>query len=92
MRQHFKGIIWPRESILSSVKNGKKKNKQNVYRYVITGILVTDEPIDKFEGKDELVLDGPTNTLVEPLVNIKSRNSKLRIGDATNVLLNLKDL
>lgn len=92
MRQHFKGIIWPRDSRDSKVRNGKKIVDQKVYRYVVVGMIVTDEPITKFEGKNELLLDGPVNDLVEPLITIKDRKPRFKAGDASGVLCYLDDL
>ncbi len=45
-REHFRGVIWPRPKA-----DGK-------HRYVVVGMLVTDEPIAAFEGKNDVVLDG----------------------------------
>lgn len=84
MKQHFKGVIWPR----GEFKTGKRK----VYRYPIVGMLVTDQPIPEFEGKNEIVLDGASSEVALALANIKGRDPKYRTGDATNVMLHLNEL
>ena len=86
MKQHFKGIIWPRGEFVNDTIT------KPVYRYVIVGMIVTDEPIEKFEGKNEILLDGPVNELVEPIITIKSRKLKFKPGDASSVLLNLNHM
>jgi hypothetical protein len=86
MKQHVKAVIWPRGPMDGKVK---RKGKQPIYRYTVIGLIVTDEPIPEFEGKNEILLDGPVNELVEPLTKIKSRKPKIKVGDATSVLLEL---
>ena len=92
MREHFKGILWPRSPIAAKVRTGKKNTTQLVHRYVVIGMLVTDKSILQFEGKNELVLDGPLSGLARVLTGIKTRKPKFRTGDATCVLLSLNDL
>lgn len=84
MKQHLKAIVWPRDQA------GAKKRK--IFRYVIVGMVVTDEPIIGFEGKNELLLNGPSLDLVPALQTIKRRKPKRVVGDATDVLLSLNDI
>jgi hypothetical protein len=81
MKQHFKGMIWPRG-----------KHKSGVYRYAIVGMIVTDEPIKEFEGKNELFADSPSFTLADSLANLRTREPAYNAGDATNVMLSLDTL
>lgn len=93
MNQYFKGVVWPRESEDVQVKSGKRTTvTRRVYRYVVVGMVVTDEPIEKFEGKNEIVLDGPVDGMVEPLLSIKSRKPEYILGDANSVLEGLNDI
>lgn len=93
MRQHFRGVIWPRGSEEGEVRVGKRgKAKAPVYRYVVVGMIVTDEPVTQFEGKNEIFLDGPDLALIQPFTRVKSRKMKFKPGDASGVLLSLGDL
>lgn len=74
----FKGIIWPRDRV------------DGLYRYVVVGMVVSNTPIEEFEGKNELFLAGESS-LADPLVRIRHRESDFK-GDATNVLLSLRDM
>lgn len=74
----FKGIIWPRDQV-----NG-------LYRYTIIGMVVSNTPIEQFEGKNEVFLAGESK-LADPLIDIRHRESNFG-GDATNVLLSLRDM
>lgn len=81
MRQHLKAVVWPRGKV-----DGEKPN----YRYIITGMLITDEPIPEFEGKTEVVLDYGVAGVAQRLAEIPQRKSKIRIGTADDVLLQLE--
>lgn len=81
MRQHLKAVIWPRKPV------GEEKPN---YRYIITGMLVTDEPIPEFEGKAEIVMDHGVAGIAERLTELPQRKSKIRIGTADDVLLRLE--
>jgi hypothetical protein len=90
MKQHFKGVIWPRGTYPAKVKGNK--NVQNVYRYIVVGMMVTDTPISQFEGKNEIWLDGPVSNLVEPFAQTKiKKRPNCYSGDATNILLGLNE-
>lgn len=88
MKEHFKGVIWPRTPFLGKTKQGEK----TIHRYIIVGMLVTDEPIDKFEGKNELFCDGATQGMAIPFETVRKRKPKYTVGNATSVLLNLNSL
>ena len=81
----FKGVCWPRgpEPTIVS-KDGKL-----IYRYAIVGMLVSDQPIEALEGKNEVVLEGHGAMMAETLTTIPQREPAIPTGDATNVLLSL---
>ena len=93
MNQHFRGVIWPKGNQEGEVRSEKgKKSTKTVYRYVVVGMIVTDEPVKQFEGKNEIFLDGPDVALIQPFTRVKSRKMKFKPGDASGVLLSLQDL
>lgn len=84
-REHFRGVIWPRDPM-----DGK-------HRYVIVGMLVTDEPLDTIDGVQpngisELFVDGNCSGVSYVLEVMKKYKSRRPLGDAVNVLLSLEDL
>lgn len=85
MQQYLKAILWPR-----TPAEGKGATKS--YRYVIVGMLVTDEPIAELEGENELVADGPVFCLAEVLREVRKRKAARRVGDANDVLLSLDEV
>lgn len=85
---HFKGVVWPRRP---AVVNGSDNKVQ--YRYVIVGVLTTDRPIDFFEGKQSILLDGYAFGLPDALGTIRQRPPRANTGNtASEVLANLKGL
>jgi hypothetical protein len=78
MNQHFRGVVWPRETI------GKQ------HRYVVVGMLVTDEPIPELEA-NQIVLDGHAAGMAEAVATIMQKPSTFR-GDANSVLCGLERL
>ena len=85
MKEYIRAVIWPRSNV------------QGRYRYVITGVLVTDKPL--FEGRDvnsrgvhEILVDGGCAGLARSLEAVRSRETKIIVGDATDVLLNLDEI
>jgi hypothetical protein len=72
MREHFRGVVWPREAV------------KGQYRYVVIGMLVTDEPIPELEA-DQIVLDGNAAGMKDSLAVIRQVPSDFR-GDANAVL------
>jgi hypothetical protein len=81
MLSHFRGVVWPR-------KNDNKKT----YRYVVIGMVVTNEPLENLEGKNEIVLDGHAGGIAEAINTIVQKKAAFRIGDANDVLTRLEDL
>jgi hypothetical protein len=85
--EYFRGVVWPRGKI-----NNKKKD---VYLYTIVGILVTEEPIEKFENKHEICLDGMvsnwlgTECMADRLSDVDQTTPPYRLGDANSVLYSL---
>lgn len=92
MREHFRGIIWPRDT-------RKAVDGSTVYRYTVIGLLVTDTPIDEFEGytdnlgiPGQIPLDGSSPGMAEVLRNVRIGKLKYNPGDAGDVLVGLSDL
>ncbi len=83
MLEHLRAVIWPRGKQLQS------GNKPEVYRYVVIGLLVTDEPIEGIEGKNEIVLDGRSWGLCDVLKSLPQKKSRIKLGDANMVLTSL---
>jgi len=87
VKEHFRGVIWPRGE-------AKQKDLPKVYRYMVIGLLVTDEPIEGIEGKNEIVVDGPKNPLSaamsDVLQGLKQKKPAFKLGDANQVLTNLE--
>lgn len=82
MKEHLKAVVWPKGEFTS-------ESGQKVHRYVVIGMLVTDTPIEQFEGKNEIVLDAPTNKVVGALTSFPQRKSKQQSMDASSTLLSL---
>jgi hypothetical protein len=53
-------------------------------------MLVTDEPIESFDGKNELVLDGEVLEMSEILEQTKRIKPNIKFGDAVDVLTSLE--
>ena len=81
MRQHFRGVIWPRDD----------QADKGLYRYTVIGMLVADKPLERLSG-NQIVLDGHAAGMAEALETIQQKEAKYQIGDATDVLLNLSHL
>jgi len=85
---HFKGVVWPRRP---TVVNGDSDKAQ--YRYVVVGVLTTDRPIEFFDGKQSILLDGYAFGLADALGTIRQRLPRVNPGNtASEVLANLKGL
>lgn len=82
MREYLRAVVWPKQ---------QKGDKQSNYRYVIVGVLVTDEPIEGFTENQHLV-DSHTRGLAEKLQEMNSTEISEPLGDATTVLLKLRYL
>ncbi len=83
----FKGVCWPRGPSTIVSKDGKP-----IYRYAVVGVLVSDQPIEGLEGKNEVVLEGHGAMMAETLTTMPQREPNIKTGDATNVLLSLDEL
>ena len=79
MKEHLKTVVWPL---------GESKGN---HRYVIVGMLVTDEPISEFEGKNDIVIDSDV-IMADRLAELPNRQPNMLPGDAVNVLLSLEEL
>lgn len=73
----FRGVVWPH------------RPKDKLYRYVIVGMLVTEKPIEEFEGKNQILFDGRSCELRDSLVYTKHKVSNIPLGDASQVLVSL---
>jgi hypothetical protein len=82
MKQHFRGVIWPRQN---------DEPDKGIYRYTVVGLLVTDKPLENLSA-NQIVLDGNADGMAEVLEAITQKEPKVQVGDATDVLLKLKDL
>ena len=80
MREHFRGVIRPREQIEGPAGP--------VYRYAVVGMLVTDRPLDVHPN--ETAIDGPVRGLAEQLVGAHRVELLHQVGDATGVLVSLE--
>lgn len=76
MMEYFRGVVWPR------------KPMKGLHRYIVLGLLVTDQPIPEFEGKSQLVLDGIT-ALQAGLLLTRYKETDRPLGTANDVLLQL---
>lgn len=80
-REHFRGVVWPRG-----------RHESGAYRYVVVGLLVTDEPIP---GQDlqrfgvRTMVDGPAPGLADALAAMPQREATAIVGTADDVLLGL---
>lgn len=88
-KEHVKTVIWPRDPIVGP--------EGTIYSYAIVGMLVTDRPV--FEGRDinesgihQILLDGPCHGIANLLECVHTRETDCIVGDATDVLLSLKDI
>ena len=82
--EHFRGVLWPRQK----PDDGPKNN----YTYTICGVLVTDKPLDlPEEFADESIIDGFA-AIADGIEAAPKRKPNIRLGDATDVLLSLKDV
>jgi hypothetical protein len=83
MDSFVKCVIWPKEP------------RGDANRYVVVGMIVTSKPIARLEKKNK---EGITEWIGEGILldnfleTIPVRSSRIRTGDATDVLLSLTDL
>lgn len=76
---YFRGVVWPRP-----------KTQVMGYRYVVVGMLVTDESLRGMD-KNEIVLSGNAFMLGDALETIKHGRATRILGDANDVLLGLTE-
>lgn len=81
-REHFRGVIWPRDPM-----NGPQVK---VYRYPIVGMIVSDQPIEMFESKNEIVLDGNVHGICDILEVAPRGKAFYPLGTAESVLCSLE--
>lgn len=84
MREHTKLVVWPRPP--------QAGPEGPVYRYVVVGMVVSDQPIPEFEGRNEILLDGPSNGVLTSLSAVMEKTISHRVGDANSILTRLEDL
>lgn len=87
MTEHIKMVIWPRLPIRHDTEGSKV-----MYRYMIVGMLMTDEPIESIEGKSEVVVDGVAAGLVSSLDGAPKRAAHIPIGGASHILAHLTEI
>jgi hypothetical protein len=88
--EYLKCVLWPRVPL-------KEEGKATNYRYVIVGMLITDQPLQLPEVSrvTEVVIDGKTfglSDLLELAAKAHGRAPTQIIGDATDVLLSLGEI
>jgi hypothetical protein len=81
--EFLKMLVWPRGP-MTTPESGK------VYRYVLTGMLVSKNPIAEFEGKDQILLEGTTHSLGLLLECVKQKETDFR-GTADKFLLTMQE-
>lgn len=78
----FKGVLWNH----GEVRLGDKTK----YKVVVVGIVLVDEPIGT-ENSDT-IYEGSSFMLQDALQELNERPSKIRVGDALDVLVSLQQL
>ncbi len=86
IREHFRGVVWPRQS-----NDTPSDEHKGLYRYVVVGMIVTDKPIEGL-AENQTVLDGNATGMADVLQHITQKEANVKVGDATDVLLNLEIL
>ena len=87
-KEAFKGVVWCHGPV--ALETGEE-----VHRYLVVGMLITDKPIASLEageGRDidsEAILCGPCDGLADALANVEQGEADVRLGDASMVLLQL---
>ena len=85
-KEHVKLVVWPKQKGEKDAFNGPNGK---IYRYVIIGMIVTDEPIKTLDGVNEVVFEGYSG--ISEILKINNyRELNYKVGDATDVLLNLE--
>lgn len=93
MKEHFRGVVWPKP--LDPVSG--------LHRYLVVGLLVTNQSLPEIDTGEQrsgvpstAYLDGAASGMSDALNSIKQPKLDdeywhLLRGDATQVLLNLRD-
>ena len=90
LKECFRGVVWPRDPVTDN--DGKP-----AYRYVVVGMLVTDQPIEGL-APNETVIDGvvPRFDDMMGMTGMLSRAAKFEptypLGTADAVLCGLAEL
>lgn len=86
-RTHARLVIWPRgeKANVSEDEPTPEGAPKILYRYMVTGLLITEHPIMSLEGVNETVIDGDGSKLAVFLEESDQRSPKIRLGDASSV-------
>lgn len=91
MSTHFRGVVWPKQGIAGKQPmlgpSGRK-----LYRYAVVGMVVSDQPLENVEGKNEILLDGMASGMAEAMSMIQQKRPAFTVGDANDVLLVLNHI
>ncbi len=79
--EHLRGVIWRRNNPI-----------KGCYAYAIVGVLVTNEPLDTIEGRNEVFIDVNCGGISYSLEAMKKYTKKRPAGDAGDVLCSLENL
>lgn len=84
-REHFRAVVWPR-----GVLDGPEGKN---YRYLVSGMLVTDRPIEGLEGFNETILDdsSPGLAAVLGLMPKRENDRGYPIGTVDSFLCGMVD-
>lgn len=91
MNSHFRGVVWPKQGTLDKQPIAGPSGRK-LYRYVVVGMVVSDEPLENVEGKSEILLDGHAAGMAEAISTIRQTKPSFLLGDAEQVLLVLENI
>jgi len=86
-REHFRGVVWPRQINDEPTEEEHK----GLYRYVVVGMIVSDKPLAGLSA-NQTVLDGNATGMADVLEHITQKEANYTLGDATSVLVGLDDI
>lgn len=86
MSSHFRGVIWPKQGVADAPPMAGPSGRK-LYRYAVVGLVVSDQPLENVEGKNEILLDGMASGMAEALSTIQQKRPAFTLGDANDVLL-----
>jgi hypothetical protein len=86
MKEYFRGLIWPR----SPVSEDKKPTN---YPYLISGLLITDEPLPGIAEHNQTLFDYYIEGLAKALINTKhfDANGPVNVGTIDNFVVSLNN-